>query len=73
MNLASALASLAASALGMGGYGGYVWPAFAIAALVMGALLAQSLHSTRRNEAEASALRAERAAGRETAETGDGA
>ncbi|MBT5414170.1 MAG: heme exporter protein CcmD [Rhodospirillaceae bacterium] len=57
--------TLAAASLGMGGYGGYVWPAFAIAALVLGGLLAQSLISARRNEAEAAALRAERTAAAE--------
>jgi heme exporter protein D len=60
----------------MGGYGAYVWPAFAIAALVLIGLLMQSLVSARRNEAEAAALRAERAAALEAAqprEAGHGA
>lgn len=36
----------------MGGYGAYVWPAFGFAALVLGALLAQSWRASRRREAE---------------------
>ncbi len=34
--------------LRMGGYAGFVWPAYAVAALVMGALLAQSLRRYRK-------------------------
>jgi heme exporter protein D len=34
--------------LRMGGYAGFVWPAYAVAALVMGALFAQSLRRYRK-------------------------
>ena len=34
--------------LRMGGYAGFVWPAYGAAALVMGALLVQSLHRYRK-------------------------
>ena len=61
MSVAS-LDSLLAVLPDMGGYGAYVWPAFAIAAVVLIGLLVQSLVSARRNEAEAATLRAERAA-----------
>jgi heme exporter protein D len=37
--------------LAMGGYAGYVWPAFLIAALVMIGLLADTLRKLRRREA----------------------
>lgn len=60
----------------MAGYGAYVWPAFALAAVVLIGLLVQSLVSARRNEAEAATLRAERAAALEAAqprEAGHGA
>ncbi len=35
------------SFLAMGGYGAFVWPAFGVTALVMGWLLASSLHRLR--------------------------
>ena len=38
--------------LGMGGYGAFVWPSFAITALVMGAMLVVSLRGFRRAEAD---------------------
>ena len=45
----------------MGGYGGYVWPAFAIAAIVLAGLLVASLTALRRREREATALEEARA------------
>ena len=39
--------------LGMGGYAAFVWPAYAIAAVVLGGL---TLHSWRRYRASAAAL-----------------
>ena len=36
----------------MGGYAAYVWPAFAIAAVVMVALVIATLHTLRRRERE---------------------
>jgi heme exporter protein D len=36
----------------MGGYAVYVWPAFAVAALVMAALVANTLRALRRRERE---------------------
>jgi heme exporter protein D len=38
--------------LTMGGYGGYVWPAYGIGAVVMLALLLASLRGARKAEAE---------------------
>lgn len=42
----------------MGGYAAYVWPAFAIAALLMVGLFLASLRAARRNEALLEELRA---------------
>ena len=36
----------------MGGYGGYVWPAYAVAAIVLGLLFGLSLRAVRSNEAQ---------------------
>ena len=36
----------------MGGYGGFVWPAYAVTVIVMAALLVASLYTLRRREAE---------------------
>ena len=46
--------------LAMGGYAAYVWPALAVSALVMVALLVFSLRSLRARQAELDALRAGR-------------
>jgi len=40
----------------MGGYAAYVWPAFAVAAVVMAALVIATLHTLRRRERELSQL-----------------
>lgn len=45
----------------MGGYGGYVWTAFGLAALVLGGLLISSLVTLRRREREAKSLEDARA------------
>jgi heme exporter protein D len=42
--------------LAMGGYAGFVWPAYALAALVLVGLLALSLRQLRKTEAELAAL-----------------
>jgi heme exporter protein D len=42
--------------LAMGGYAAFVWPAYAIAAVVMIGVLAQSLRALRAREAELAAL-----------------
>jgi heme exporter protein D len=42
--------------LAMGGYAGFVWPAYALAAIVLLGLLAVSLRQLRRAEAELAAL-----------------
>jgi len=42
--------------LAMGGYAGYVWPAYAAAAIVLGGLLAWSLAGYRRAQRELEAL-----------------
>ena len=44
--------------LGMGGYAGFVWPAFAITAVVLIGLLIASLRTLRMREAELRALEA---------------
>ena len=41
----------------MGGYGGYVWGAYLIAAVVLAALLVGSLRSVRKQEQRLAALR----------------
>ena len=41
----------------MGGYGAYVWPAYAIATVILLALLIDSLHSLHDREAQLAALR----------------
>jgi heme exporter protein D len=46
--------------LAMGGYARFVWPAYGLAALVLGALLAQSLGAYRRRQRELAALQGER-------------
>lgn len=45
--------------LEMGGYGAYVWPAFALTAAVMIGLLVASVRSLRSREADLMRLRAE--------------
>jgi heme exporter protein D len=45
----------------MGGYAGYVWPAFGIAALVMIVMVVASLRSLRRREAALAELEKSRA------------
>ena len=57
----------------MGGYAGFVWPAFGIAALVMVALLVLSLRDLRARRAKLVALQAERAQCRPGASTGEAA
>ena len=42
--------------LAMGGYAGFVWPAYALATIVLVGLLAFSLRALRRAEAELAAL-----------------
>ncbi len=42
--------------LAMGGYAGYVWPAYTAAAIVLGGLLAWSLAGYRRAQRELEAL-----------------
>ncbi len=44
--------------LAMGGYGGFVWPAYGIAFLVLAVLVVASLKSLRAAEAEVAALEA---------------
>jgi heme exporter protein D len=50
-----------AAFLAMGGYAAYVWPAFLIAALVMGGLVATTLRGLRRREAALAELEKARA------------
>ncbi len=44
----------------MGGHGAFIWPAFAVAAVVMGALLVVSLRQARANQAGLDRLQATR-------------
>ncbi len=48
--------------LSMGGYAAFVWPAFAVAAAVMGALALVSRRGLRARQAELEALQSARAA-----------
>lgn len=48
---------LVATFLEMGGYGRFVWPAFAITALVLVALLVQSVRTLKNREAQLAFLR----------------
>ncbi len=50
--------------LDMGGYAAFVWPSFAITAVVLVGMLVASLRWLRSNEAALDALQAERGAGR---------
>jgi heme exporter protein D len=50
--------------LAMGGYAGFVWPAYALAAIVLVGLLAISLRQLRNAEAELAALGPSRPRGR---------
>jgi heme exporter protein D len=54
--------------LSMGGYGGYIWPAYLIAAIILIGLLVTSLRSVRGQEARLASLRqARRGRGEEEA------
>jgi heme exporter protein D len=46
--------------LDMGGYAGFVWPAYALAAAILAALVVVSLRQLRKAEAELQALGAQR-------------
>jgi heme exporter protein D len=49
-----------ANFLAMGGYAGYVWPAFSIAALVMLGMVVATLRTLRRREAALAELKKSR-------------
>jgi heme exporter protein D len=53
--------------LHMGGYGGYVWPAYGISAVVLALVLLASVLAARKNEAELEQLQILRRANRRTA------
>ncbi len=53
----------------MGGHGGFVWPAFGVAAVVMVALLVVSLRQARANQAALDRLQATRPSRRATRPT----
>ncbi len=55
----------------MGGYGRFVWPAFAVATVVMAVLALVSRRTLRARQAELEALRRARAAEPATAGPGD--
>jgi heme exporter protein D len=46
--------------LAMGGYAAFVWPAYAVAAIVLGGLAVQSLRAYRRNMRQLDVLQQER-------------
>ncbi|MDP7391747.1 MAG: heme exporter protein CcmD [Alphaproteobacteria bacterium] len=46
--------------LDMGGYAAFIWPAYLIAAVILGGILAQSIITMRRRERLADALRLQR-------------
>jgi heme exporter protein D len=50
--------------LAMGGYAAFVWPAYAVAAIVLGGLAVQSLRAYRRNMRQLDMLQQERPARR---------
>ena len=52
--------------LAMGGYAGYIWPAYAVTAAVLVGLLVGSLRTLRRREAALAALRGEAEGGAPT-------
>ncbi len=63
---------------GMGGYGGYIWPAWGIATIVIAILVFASVHAMRARERELAQLEAEtprrrRARGDAASVEGDGA
>ena len=49
--------------LDMGGYAAFIWPAYLIAAVVLGGILAQTIITMRRRERLADALRLQRRGG----------
>lgn len=57
--------------LAMGGYAAFVWPAFAVAAVVLAGLLAASMRSLSARERTLGALRAQ-GRGRRTPRPGEG-
>jgi heme exporter protein D len=50
--------------LAMGGYAAFVWPAYAVATIVLGGLAVQSLRAYRRNMRQLDVLQQERPARR---------
>ncbi|MED5360274.1 MAG: heme exporter protein CcmD [Pseudomonadota bacterium] len=49
--------------LDMGGYAAFIWPAYLIAAVILGGILAQTIITMRRRERLADALRLQRRGG----------
>ncbi|MEC7648290.1 MAG: heme exporter protein CcmD [Pseudomonadota bacterium] len=49
--------------LNMGGYAAFIWPAYLIAAVILGGILAQTIITMRRRERLADALRLQRRGG----------
>ncbi len=56
----------------MGGHGGYVWSAYAIAVAVIGGLILASRHALKAREAEVAALEAARPSRRTRRHAGGG-
>ena len=54
----------------MGGYGGYVWPAYGISVMVLVVVLVASLMAARKNEAELEQLQLVRRANRRASAAG---
>ena len=57
----------------MGGYGGYVWPAYGISAIVLALVLLTSVAAARKNEAELEQLQILRRASRRNGAADPGA
>lgn len=58
------------SLMHMGGYGGYVWPAYGLSVVVLAAVLVVSLMAARSSEAELELLQRSRRANRDAGKNG---
>jgi heme exporter protein D len=59
------------SLMHMGGYGGYVWPAYGLSVVVLAAVLVVSLMAARSSEAELELLQRSRRANRDAGKNGN--
>ncbi len=58
--------------LAMGGYGAYVWPSYALSAIVLVAILVAAVHKLRVTQAEYDRLKADSVSKHNKTETSDG-